>query len=113
MDQRSSMFLQFPEIQVGQFVSNLIKCFLFLHEIGKIVCSSPILLGSCTLKKTSSLLSNLNVGKKRLCKYIQENPQELDKWGIRSRVGPLPEDIESQRHFEAGEGSFKRDLILL
>ncbi|XVE96077.1 hypothetical protein REPUB_Repub02eG0190400 [Reevesia pubescens] len=107
MDGIPSMFLQFPEISVGQFVSNLIKCFLFLHEIemevdeiGKIMCSYPILLGSCTLKKTNSLLSNLNVGKKRLCKYIQENPQELGKWGIGTRVGPLPksgEDIESQR----------------
>ncbi|XWS59233.1 hypothetical protein CRYUN_Cryun08bG0104000 [Craigia yunnanensis] len=107
MDQISSMFLQFPEIQVGQFISNLIKCFLFLHEIemevdeiGKIVCSYPILLGSCMLKKTNSLLSNLNVGKKRLCKYIRENPQELGKWGIGTRLGPLPdsgEDIESQR----------------
>ncbi|XVE61240.1 hypothetical protein DITRI_Ditri06bG0023700 [Diplodiscus trichospermus] len=107
MDQISSMFLQFPEIQVAQFVSNLIKCFLFLHEIemevdeiGKIVCSYPISLGSCMLKKTNSLLSNLNVGKKRLCKYIKENPQELGKWGIGTRIGPLPasgEDIESQR----------------
>ncbi|XP_022766783.1 transcription termination factor MTEF18, mitochondrial-like [Durio zibethinus] len=107
MDQISSMFLQFPEIQAGQFVSNLIKCFLFLHEIemeqneiGKIVCSYPILLGSSMLKKTNSLLSNLNVGKKRLCKYIQENPQEMGKWGLGTKVGPLPsseEDLESQR----------------
>ncbi|XVF56025.1 hypothetical protein PTKIN_Ptkin06aG0083600 [Pterospermum kingtungense] len=107
MDQISSLFLQFPEIQVGQFVSNLIKCFMFLHEIdmevdeiGKIVCSYPIFLGSCMLKKTNTLLSNLNVGKRRLCKYIKENPQELGKWGIGTRVGPLPEseeDIESQR----------------
>ncbi|XVF75879.1 hypothetical protein PTKIN_Ptkin13bG0222400 [Pterospermum kingtungense] len=107
LDQISFMFLQLPEIQFGQFVSNLIKCFLFLHdidmevdEIGKIVCSYPILLGSCTLKKTNSLLNNLNVGKKRLCRYIQENPQELGKWRWGSRIGPLPnsgEDIESER----------------
>ncbi|XWS66426.1 hypothetical protein CRYUN_Cryun05aG0198400 [Craigia yunnanensis] len=80
VDQISSMFLQVPEIQVGQFVSNLIKCFLFLHEIemevdeiGKIVFLPHITW------------------------FMQENPQELGKWGIRTRVGPLPRDAESQR----------------
>ncbi|PPD88585.1 hypothetical protein GOBAR_DD14474 [Gossypium barbadense] len=107
IDQISSMFLQFPKIQVQQFVSNLIKCFVFFHEIemevdeiAKLVCSYTVLLGSCRLKKTNSLLSNLNVGKKRLCKYIQENPQELSKWVIGLRIVPLPdsgEDIESKR----------------
>ncbi|KAK8315171.1 hypothetical protein V6Z12_D01G222100 [Gossypium hirsutum] len=89
-DQISSMFLQFPKIQVQQFVSNLIKCFVFFHEIemevdeiAKLVCSYTVLLGSC-----------------RLCKYIQENPQELSKWVIGLRIVPLPdsgEDIESKR----------------
>ncbi|KAE8729825.1 coiled-coil domain-containing protein 75-like [Hibiscus syriacus] len=107
MDQISSMFLQFPKIRVSEFVSNFIRCFMFFHEIGmaadaigKLVCSYPILLGSCKLKKTNSLLTNLNVGKKRLCKYIQENPQELSKWGMGTRVMPLPdsgEDTESQK----------------
>ncbi|KAG4151839.1 hypothetical protein ERO13_D04G096600v2 [Gossypium hirsutum] len=107
MDRISSMFLQFPEIQVSHFVSNIIRFFLLFQEIemevdeiGKIVCSYPILLGSCTLKKTSSLLHDLNVGKKRLCKYIQENPQELSKWGMGTRVRPLPdsgEGLESQK----------------
>ncbi|KAE8683588.1 protein STRUBBELIG-RECEPTOR FAMILY 2 [Hibiscus syriacus] len=78
IDQISSTFLLFPKIQVQQFVSNLIRW----------------------LKKANSLLSHLNVGKKRLCKYIQENPQELSKLGIGSRVEPLPnsgDDMESQR----------------
>ncbi|KAE8726598.1 transcription elongation factor A protein 2-like [Hibiscus syriacus] len=107
IDQISSMFLLFPKIQVRHFVSNLIRSFLLFREIemevdeiGKIVRSYPILLGSHRLKKANSLLSHLNVGKKRLCKYIQENPQELSKWGTGSRVEPLPnsgEDMESQR----------------
>ncbi|XWS43221.1 hypothetical protein CRYUN_Cryun16bG0084000 [Craigia yunnanensis] len=78
MDQILSVFLQFQEIQVGQFVSNLNKCFLFLHEIEMEVDE---------------------IGK-------IENPQELDKWGIGTRVGPLPvsvEDIESQRGGELQE----------
>ncbi|OMO55190.1 Mitochodrial transcription termination factor-related protein [Corchorus olitorius] len=107
VDQISSMFLRFPEIQIGKFVSNFIRCFLFFHdiemeydEIGNIVCSYPLLLGSIMLKKATTLLENLNVGKKRLCKHIQENPQELSKWVFGTRVAPLPdsgEDTESQR----------------
>ncbi|KAK8497675.1 hypothetical protein V6N12_021118 [Hibiscus sabdariffa] len=107
IDQISSMFLQFPKIQVRQFVSNLNKCILFFHEIEmevdeirKIVRLYPLLLGSCRLYKANSLFKYLNVGKKRLCKYIQENPQELSKWGIGSRVEPLPnsgEHMESRR----------------
>ncbi|KAK8496704.1 hypothetical protein V6N13_126068 [Hibiscus sabdariffa] len=107
IDQISSMFLQFPKIQVRQFVSNLNKCILFFHEIEmevdeirKIVRLYPLLLGSCRLYKANSLFSYLNVGKKRLCKYIQENPQELSKWGIGLRVEPLPnsgDHVESQR----------------
>jgi hypothetical protein len=109
MDQIHLMFLQFPRIQVGKFVLNLRLCFLFLNEIemevteiGKIVCSHALLLGSCTLKKTNSLLANLNVGKKRLCKIVQENPQELNNWVLGNRVKPLPrtgEDLIEKSKF--------------
>ncbi|XP_015898948.3 transcription termination factor MTEF18, mitochondrial [Ziziphus jujuba] len=105
-NQICTMFLRFPQIRVGQFVSNMCKCFLFLSEIdmevteiGKIVSSHSLLLGSCSLKKTNSLLANLNIGKKRLCSYIQENPQEMKNWVMGMRVKPLPnsgEDLRSQ-----------------
>ncbi|OMO63064.1 Mitochodrial transcription termination factor-related protein, partial [Corchorus capsularis] len=52
------------------------------------------------LKSASTLLVKLSVGKKRLCKCIQENPQELSKWVIGTRVAPLPDsedEIESRR----------------
>ncbi|GMI78841.1 hypothetical protein like AT5G06810 [Hibiscus trionum] len=107
VDQISSMLFQFPKIRVSLFVANFIRCIMFFHDIemevdaiGKIVRSYPILLGSCRLKKTNTLLNDLNVGKKRLCKYIQENPRELSKWGMGTRVGSLPdsgEDTESQK----------------
>ncbi|KAJ8756280.1 hypothetical protein K2173_025092 [Erythroxylum novogranatense] len=96
IDEIYSMFLRFPEMEVGKFVSNLRQCFLFLNDIemesqkiGKIVRSYPLLMGSCTLKRTSSLLRLLSVGKKRLCELIQENPQEMKKWVLGSRVQPL------------------------
>uniref|UniRef100_A0A2P2IL33 Uncharacterized protein MANES_09G033100 n=1 Tax=Rhizophora mucronata TaxID=61149 RepID=A0A2P2IL33_RHIMU len=82
-----SIFLEFPPMPVGEFISNVRCCFLFLNEIemevdfiGNIFCSHPLLLGSCRLKKSNTLITSLNVGKKRLCSLIRENPQELKKW---------------------------------
>ncbi|KAH0971951.1 hypothetical protein GBA52_024107 [Prunus armeniaca] len=95
--QLCSMFLQFPQIPVVKFISNLRQCILFLNEIemkvseiGKIVHSHPLLLGSISLKKANSLLNTLNTGKTRLCRYIQENPQELKNWVLGKRVDPFP-----------------------
>ncbi|KAK1563112.1 hypothetical protein Q3G72_022527 [Acer saccharum] len=103
MNEILPMFLQFPEIQVGKFVSNLRQCVQFLNEIEmemeeivNIVQSHPILLGSCTLKKTDSLLTVLNVGRKRLCKYIQENPEEIKKWVMGTKVEQLPRSGEKE-----------------
>ncbi|KAK9290960.1 hypothetical protein L1049_009141 [Liquidambar formosana] len=106
MKEISSMFLQFPEVQVGKFVCNLRQGFLFLKEIemeaieiGIIVRSHPLLMGSCVLKKTNSLLANLNIGKKRLCGIIMDNPQEMKNWVLGSRIKPIPnsgEDLKSQ-----------------
>ncbi|XP_004306220.1 PREDICTED: uncharacterized protein LOC101302386 [Fragaria vesca subsp. vesca] len=99
-----SMFLQFPQIQIVQFVLNLRKCVLVLNEIEmevaeiqKIVCSHPLLLGLCALKSTNSLLSYLKIGKKRLSRYIQENPEALKKWVLGRRVEPLPDSEEDSK----------------
>ncbi|KAM1096631.1 transcription termination factor MTEF18, mitochondrial-like isoform X1 [Malus sylvestris] len=99
-----SIFLQFPQIPVVKFVSNLRQCILFLNEIemkvadiGKFVHTHTLLLGSCSLKKTGSLLTNLNTGKKRLCIYIQENPQELKNWVLGKRVQPFPDSGDDLR----------------
>ncbi|KAK3227250.1 hypothetical protein Dsin_007112 [Dipteronia sinensis] len=104
INETRSMLLQFPQIQVAKFVLNLRQCVQFLHEIemdmeeiGNIVRSDSILLGSCTLKKTDSLFVLLNAGKKRLCKYIQENPQEIKKWALGTRVRQLPSSGEKER----------------
>ncbi|KAJ4829580.1 hypothetical protein Tsubulata_031633 [Turnera subulata] len=101
VNQISSLFLEFPQMQVKTFLSNLRRCFLVLtevemepYEIGKIFHSHLSLLGSCTLKRTNSLLTSLNIGKKRLCNIIQENPREIKKWVIGSRVHPLPNPEE-------------------
>ncbi|XP_028808675.1 transcription termination factor MTEF18, mitochondrial-like [Neltuma alba] len=97
VDQISFIFINFPPIRVSKFLSNLRHCFLFLSElemeaaeIGKIFRSHSLMLGSFTLKKTNSLLSNLNVGKKRLRMFVQDNPLELKNWELGRRVKPLP-----------------------
>ena len=71
MKRISVIFLEFPRIQIGKFLSNLRNCFLLLIEIemeaaevGKIFCSHSLLLGSFTLERTNSLLANWVLGRK-------------------------------------------------
>lgn len=88
-----SVFLKFPQVNVGKFVSNLRKCYNFLveiemevQEIGRIVHSHPLLLGSCCLKKLDILLVDLNTEKKDLCDVVKQDPHALKGWVIRLRV---------------------------
>ncbi|XAR70025.1 hypothetical protein NMG60_11001840 [Bertholletia excelsa] len=103
-DEIHSLFLEFPQIQLKKFANNFRQCYHFLvetemepQEIGRIVRSHPILLGSCSLKKVNSLLTILNTGKKRLCDIIKENPQILKDWVVGSRVKRLPDSGEELR----------------
>lgn len=97
MEQIGSVLLQFPDVNVGQFVSNLWRCFLFLNEIemgaieiGDFVRSHAMLMGTCALMRANSLYTYLCVGKKRLCKYILQNPQELKNFVLGAKVERLP-----------------------
>lgn len=97
MNEICLMFQQFPQIKLGEFFTNLRQCVVLLNEIemeakeiGNIVRTHPVLLGTCALKKTSSLLTILNVGRTRLCAIILENPQEMKKWVMGCRLKPLP-----------------------
>ncbi|XP_022842268.1 transcription termination factor MTEF18, mitochondrial-like isoform X1 [Olea europaea var. sylvestris] len=95
----STMFLQLPKISAENFATNLLHSYHFLVEIemtvqdiGRIVHSHPVLLGSCYLKKVNSLLANLNTGKKRLCQMIMEDPNVLKNWVLGVRVKRLLPD---------------------
>ncbi|KAJ4883326.1 Mitochondrial transcription termination factor family protein [Raphanus sativus] len=93
-----SLFQRLPQMQqVERCVSNLRRCFLFLREIEmddggirEVFRSHSWWIGSCTLKKTSSLLVNLKAYKTRVCKVVRENPEEMMKWTMGSKVQPLP-----------------------
>ena len=104
VDQVALMFLEFPQIGIAKFLLNLRKCFMFLcdiemqaAEIGKIFRSHSLMMGSSTLKKTNSLLGNLNVGRKRLCKFVQENPQEMKNWVLGKKIQPLVNSDEEKK----------------
>ncbi|XP_031286975.1 transcription termination factor MTEF18, mitochondrial-like [Pistacia vera] len=104
LDEVRLMFLQFPQIPVGRFFTNLKECFMFfleidmqMDEIGKIFRSHSMLLGTCTLKRPNSILCMLNVGKKRLCEYIQENPNNLENLVRGSKVERLPRSRDRER----------------
>nr|XP_043611242.1 transcription termination factor MTEF18, mitochondrial-like [Erigeron canadensis] len=97
VDNKLSMFKQFPQIKIQTFLSNLKKSYDFLLAIemdaddaANIIRTNPAVLGSCTLKTVRSLLNSLNCGKKRLCDTIKENPQELKNWVLGKKVKALP-----------------------
>lgn len=116
MNAMHMFFLQFPPIEFGKFYKNFRHCYLFLieielevEEIQKIIQSHPVLLGLCELKKANSVLANLNIGKKRLCRIIKDDPQEMKKWVLGSRVRPLPSTGEEQRS-QMQKSKFLSDL---
>ncbi|CAN1305753.1 Transcription termination factor MTEF18, mitochondrial [Linum perenne] len=91
-----AVIFEFRGTEVGKFQSNLRRCFVFFneidmepHEIGDMVRSRPLLLGSCALKKSSTLLSRLKTGKTRLCEAIQKDPLQMKNWVIGSKSEPL------------------------
>lgn len=92
-DDIRTVFLEFPKMNVGKFLSNLRQCFIFLteidmeaEEIDRIIRSEAPLLGLSTLKKANSMLVNLNVGKKRLRDIIKKNPKEMGNWVLGTKV---------------------------
>ncbi|ESQ42868.1 hypothetical protein EUTSA_v10013107mg [Eutrema salsugineum] len=98
-----SFFRKFPEVQAKKCVSNLRHGFLFLNqikmecdEISKIFRSHSSWLGACPLKKPKTLLDRLNVGTRRLCQIIQENPEEMKNWTMGLKVQPLPSTGEEE-----------------
>lgn len=99
-----TLFLQFPEVIIGDFIENMRQGLTFLIEIGmeteqivKIVHSHLQVLGSCSLKRPNSVLAKLNVGKKRLCGIIKEDPNQLKNWVFGSKISPLPKPSRDPR----------------
>ncbi|KAG9444135.1 hypothetical protein H6P81_015475 [Aristolochia fimbriata] len=89
--------LQLPTVQCASFLRTLRQGFIFFSEIemepedvGTVVRTHPYVLGICPLKKTTSILSLLNVGKKRLCGIIKQDPEQLKKFVLGTKLNSLP-----------------------
>ncbi|RAL48512.1 hypothetical protein DM860_005936 [Cuscuta australis] len=102
-DEIQKMFLQHKEFKVAEFVRNLCNGYVFLVEIEmdnqdifNMVRSHAVLLGSCPLKKVTTLLTILKAGKKRIREMILTDPHVLKKWGLGVRVDPLPSPEEDE-----------------
>lgn len=107
MNKITNLLLQFPQIQVGDFIDNLRQSLIFLieiemeaKEIKGIVHSHLQLLGSCSLKRPNSVLVGLNVGKKRLCEIIKKDPNQLKNWVLGSKLSRLPKCSKDQKLME-------------
>ncbi|TXG64774.1 hypothetical protein EZV62_011768 [Acer yangbiense] len=69
----------------------------FMQRFVKIIHSHAMFMGSLTFKKPNTILSLLNVGRKRLCEHIQENPLDMKKWVMGSKMEPLPKSGEKEK----------------
>ncbi|MED6130412.1 hypothetical protein PIB30_000917 [Stylosanthes scabra] len=103
LDQIAIIFVEFPQIGMFMFLSNLRKCYTLLCdidmpavEIGKIFQSHSLLMGSFTIKKCSSLLGSLNVGKKMVCKFVQDNPEGMKNWAVGKKIEPYPDEKKTK-----------------
>jgi hypothetical protein len=91
------LFVNFPDVSLEKFTSNLQRGMLFLAEIGlnneainKFIVSHGSMLGSAPLKKPNSILTHLNAGKKRVRKIILEDPELLMNYTLGSKLSKLP-----------------------
>ncbi|KAI3760564.1 hypothetical protein L1987_50960 [Smallanthus sonchifolius] len=96
-----SLFSQFPDIKIREFVSNLRRSYHFLlkvemdvDDIAKLFCSHLHILGGCCIKGVKTALNCLNSGKKRLCEIIKNHPEELKNLAFGSKITPLPPSKE-------------------
>lgn len=106
IDELYPMFLHFPETHVAKFVSNLRQGFLLLtdidmdpEDIGRVMRCHSLLLGQCDLKKSNSVLAQLNIGKRRLGKIIIENPQSMKNWVRGKKINRLPPDSDGHMSY--------------
>lgn len=99
-----AMFTQFPSVQIGSYIKNVLRGLQFLidiemdhSDIQNLICTHMDIFGLCKLKKPNSILTTLNVGKKRLCRIIKNDPHVLKKYAFGLKVTPLPNCGDDER----------------
>ncbi|KAL6900883.1 hypothetical protein ACP4OV_005559 [Aristida adscensionis] len=108
-----NLFLDFPDVPARDFTRNIQRGIVFLADIGlseedinKFLVSHASVLGSVQLKKANSILTNLSVGKTRLCKIIMKEPSQLLQYAVGSKLSRLPPH-------ESAEASLKEKVKFL
>lgn len=101
------LFSQFPDIQIRSFIENLWRGLRVLIEIEmdpediqKLLLAHTKLFGLSSLKKANSILTYLNVGRRRLCTIIKEDPHQLKKYVLGLKINRLPNSGEDERSLE-------------
>ncbi|KAH7674070.1 Transcription termination factor mitochondrial/chloroplastic protein [Dioscorea alata] len=99
-----AMFTQFPSVQIGSYIKNVLRGLQFLigiemdhSDIQNLICTHMDIFGMCKLKRPNSIITTLNVGKKRLCRIIKNDPHELKKYAFGLKVTPLPNSGDDER----------------
>ncbi|GER52477.1 mitochondrial transcription termination factorfamily protein [Striga asiatica] len=92
-----NLLLEFPHIPVMKFTRNFLRCYEFFvkinmdaQEIGKIVSLHAMLLGSCNIRKASTVFRHFNNCQATLCQLVKEDPFVLRKWVHGKKLTPLP-----------------------
>ncbi|PIA53394.1 hypothetical protein AQUCO_00900163v1 [Aquilegia coerulea] len=92
MDDILNLFLQHPQVIAGKFAMNLWQAVQFLSEIGieneeiaRIVRTHTQILGSSSLKKPATVLSNIKQDK--LCELVREDPLNFITLALKASVG--------------------------
>ncbi|KAF9597237.1 hypothetical protein IFM89_016378 [Coptis chinensis] len=102
MNDIGTLFLEYPRILAGKFAENLLQAMQFMSEIGmeaedisKLVRSHTQVLGSNSLRKPVTVLSDLNVGPDRLSEMIMEDPTKFTS--LASRWKPIVKKVAVEK----------------
>ncbi|CAL9135956.1 unnamed protein product [Musa textilis] len=94
------LFVQYPQLLVGNFPKHLSESVQFLAEIGmtsddiaRILSSHVEVLGSCSYNKPDIVLSSLNLSAKRLCEIIKEDPEQFTNLASRTKASALAKEV--------------------
>ncbi|KAF9621439.1 hypothetical protein IFM89_021478 [Coptis chinensis] len=116
----ASLLLRLPQIQVGTFAKNLDRCLSFLmhiemdsEDIARIVRAHTVMLGTLYLKKANTVLTELSIGRTKLCKIVKGNPYQLKNWALGMKLEPLRNSAENQSSLMQKEFLLKDDDLLL
>jgi hypothetical protein len=102
------LFMDFPDVSLVKFSSNIRRGMFVLAEIGisnedinNFIVSHGSMLGSAPVKKPNTILTDLNAGKKHMHKLIMEDPKLLMTYTLGAKLSKLPKYDPFEDSFNA------------